>query len=48
MIEIKLMGMWIFADAWYSIHTYWGKETWKEQYIRVIRLVLSAYIIVVG
>ena len=45
---IKLIAMWIFADAWYSIHTYWGKETWKEQYIRVIRLVCGIIIMVWG
>ena len=48
MIWIKLLGMWIFSDAWFSIHTYWGKEGFKEHYIRIIRLLCGIGLMIWG
>lgn len=45
---VKLIGVWLFADAWFSIHTYWGKENLREQYIRVIRAICGIVLIVWG
>lgn len=45
---ICLLGMWIFADAYFSLYTYWGKEGRKPQHIRVIRLIIGIILMVVG
>ena len=43
---IKLLAVWIFADAIYSLKTYWGKEDKFAQGIRWARLVCSLIIII--
>lgn len=45
---IKMIGVWILADAWYSLVTYWGKETFKQDHIRWIRLILGIFLILGG
>ena len=48
MIWIKLLGMWIFSDSFFTIHTYWGKEGFKEHYIRIIRLLCGIGLMIWG
>lgn len=47
-VMLKLIGMWIFCDAWFSICCYLGKEGLKENHIRYIRLVAAVAIMVMG
>ena len=58
MIEYTLgvIGAWIFSDGLYSIFLYLnkpayhrGKQTWKrDHWIRVVRMLLGLYLILVG
>ena len=48
MIWVKLLGMWIIADSWFSICTYWGKEGFKENHIRYIRLICGFVLVILG
>jgi hypothetical protein len=53
---IGLCGMWLMADAWYSIGLYMNaesyggkKQTWaRDHYIRVIRGVIGVFLMVAG
>jgi len=45
---LKLIGVWLFCDAIFSLHNYWGREGLFEQGIRFIRLVCSVVIITRG
>ncbi len=43
---IAVMGTWILTDAIFSIHCYLGKEGFKENYIRIIRGIIGATLII--
>jgi hypothetical protein len=47
---IGLAGMWLLADAWYSLVLYWpkGESFWKCHAIRVIRLAIGVSLMVAG
>ena len=48
---IKLLGMWFFCDAWFSLALYVGRpeQKWlKDHSIRIIRLVAGICLILWG
>ncbi len=45
---IKLIGMWLFCDAIFSLRTYWRKEDIFCQGIRWTRLAVSIVIMIFG
>lgn len=47
-VFVKLIGVWIISDAWFSLLTYWGKERFREQHIRWIRLGLGIALVIFG
>ena len=45
---IKLIGMWLFCDSIFSLRTYWNKEDWFAQGIRLVRLLCSVEVMIWG
>jgi len=49
-IIIKLLGMWLFSEAIFSLHTYWKEDNLFDfgQSIRWIRLITGIFLMVMG
>jgi len=45
---LAVIGTWILCDGLFSLHCYWGKEGWKENYIRLIRMFIGLILIFGG
>ena len=45
---IKLLGMWLFCDAWFSVCCYIGKEKFLQNHIRYIRGIMAVAIMIWG
>ena len=45
---LAVIGTWTLCDGLFSLHCYWGKEGWKENYIRLIRMFIGLILIFGG
>jgi len=45
---IAILGTWLFCDGIFSLHCYWGKEGFKEHYIRIIRIIIGLIFMIWG
>ncbi len=42
------MGVWIISDSLFSLVTYWGRESWWSQAIRILRFAIGSTIAILG
>lgn len=48
---VNLIGVWIFSDSIYSLILYKNRddqEFWRDHSIRIVRLILSAILVIFG
>lgn len=43
-----VLGTWLFCDGIFSLHVYWGRESVREHWIRVVRVLVGVVIVALG